>query len=66
MHLSQRGLKKQIEIEARDRARNIANGRQTEAVGAFAQSPIRPVPRRDEESEDFDEAEVEPLKGIFI
>lgn len=66
VHLSQRGLKKQIEIEARDRARNIANGRQTEAVGAFAQSPIRPVPRRDEESEDFDEAEVEPLKGIFI
>ncbi|CEL29235.1 hypothetical protein [Pseudomonas fluorescens] len=66
VHLSQRALKKQIEIEARDRARNIANGLQADAVGAFAQSPIRPVPHRDEELGDFDEAEVEPLKGIFI
>lgn len=66
VHLSQRALKKKIEIEARDRARNYANGRQNEAVGAFAQSPIRSVPYRDEESEDFEEADVEPLKGNYI
>ncbi|WP_150732926.1 hypothetical protein [Pseudomonas fluorescens] len=66
VHLSQREIKKQIKIEARERARNIANGRQIESVGAFAQSPIRPVPHRDEDSEDFDEADVEPLKGSYI
>lgn len=66
IHLNQRQLKKQLNVEARERSRNAANARQSEKVGPFAKTA--PIPGRNTANEclSFDPEDVKPLRGGYL